>query len=419
MSLAMKIIFNSFLMLPCALLLTTTGCNSQEDASPQGIAAATAPTRKIETRGAFKEGTDYWTFERVRVLDKVAFDKPAEAFSVLIPKGWKSEGNIMWTAPGNTCAGTNQYFKATSPDGKFSFELLPAYLWSWTSNGSLRQMQSGLPTSKYCTYGEPMDAEHYLRNVFASRDLGNPKIVKVTPNPGVVQLMQEANEKAKMEMMRYGAADVHIYPSAVNANLRWSDNTEGIAVCGVTISETIIPNAYNGTYDKQAVTQASNRIVFKFPAGRKDQAERMLSVIMGSFRTNPYWKNVVDEFWKNVREQKQIEHIGKIRMMDEQTRAIGEAAIRQGNARLKAMDAQMRNWERTQRSQDRMHTNFIKMIREVENYRDETGKIELAAGYDHAWSRSDGSSFIMTNDPNFDPSSVFLDPRWKEMKKVH
>lgn len=25
---------------------------------------------------------------------------------------------------------------------------------------------------------------------------------------------------------------------------------------------------------------------------------------------------------------------------------------------------------------------------------------------------------IMSNDPNFDPSAVFLDPRWKEMKKV-
>lgn len=414
----MKIIINSFLLLPCALLLTITGCNSQENAPVQRISSATAPTKQIRA-GSFKEGTDYWIFERVRILDKVAFDRPAEAFSLLLPKGWQHEGEIMWTAPGNSCAGTNQYFKATSPDGSMSFEILPAYIWSWTSNASLRQMQASLPTSKYCTYGEPMDAEHYLRNVFASRELGNPQIVNVTPNPGVVRLMQAGNEKAKMEMMRYGAADVQFYQSAVNANLRWSGNTEGIAVCGVTISETVIPNQYNGTYDKQAVTQASNRIVFKFPAGQKEQAERMLSVIMGSFRTNPYWKEVVNQFWKNVREQKQIEHIGKIRMMDEQTRAMGEAAIRQGNERLRTMDGEMRNWERTQQSQDRMHTNFIKMIRGVENYRDETGKIELASGYDHAWSRSDGSSFIMTNDPNFDPSSVFLDQRWKEMKKVH
>jgi hypothetical protein len=54
----------------------------------------------------------------------------------------------------------------------------------------------------------------------------------------------------------------------------------------------------------------------------------------------------------------------------------------------------------------------------VENYRDETGKIEMSSGYSHAWSRSDGSSFIMSNNPNFDPSLVFQDQQWKEMKKV-
>jgi hypothetical protein len=61
---------------------------------------------------------------------------------------------------------------------------------------------------------------------------------------------------------------------------------------------------------------------------------------------------------------------------------------------------------------------FIKTIREVENYSDATGKVELVSGYNHAWSKSDGSSFIMSDNPNFDPSSVFQDQRWKEMKKV-
>ena len=82
------------------------------------------------------------------------------------------------------------------------------------------------------------------------------------------------------------------------------------------------------------------------------------------------------------------------------------------------MDANLRNWEEKQSSDDRMHSNFIKSIREVENYRDETGKIELSAGYNHAWSRGDGSSFLLSNSPNFDPAGVFLDQNWKEMKKV-
>ncbi len=78
----------------------------------------------------------------------------------------------------------------------------------------------------------------------------------------------------------------------------------------------------------------------------------------------------------------------------------------------------MRNWEASQQSQDRMHTNFVKAIREVETYKDVTGTVELSSGYNHAWSRGDGSSFIMTDNPNFNPSSVFQDQQWKEMQKT-
>ena len=141
-----------FLLLPCILLLTTTGCNSQQNAPEKSNAASTGKTNGR----AFREGKDYVVFERIRVLDKAGFDKPAEAFSLLLPKGWSHEGEIMWTAPGNSCAGTNQYFRATSPDGKYSFEIMPAFLWSWSFNAALRQMQQGLPTSKYCTYAQPI-----------------------------------------------------------------------------------------------------------------------------------------------------------------------------------------------------------------------------------------------------------------------
>ncbi|MGV8878129.1 MAG: hypothetical protein ACOH2A_03765 [Sphingobacteriaceae bacterium] len=53
----------------------------------------------------------------------------------------------------------------------------------------------------------------------------------------------------------------------------------------------------------------------------------------------------------------------------------------------------------------------------MENYSDESGKVELSSGYNHAWSRSDGSSFILSDDPNFDPSAVSQDQQWKGMKR--
>ena len=143
-------------------------------------------------------------------------------------------------------------------------------------------------------------------------------------------------------------------------------------------------------------------------------------MIMSSFRSNPAWNDAVNNFWRQARQQSHTVHVGKIAMMDAETKRIGEQAVRNGQDRLKAMDNQMRSWESSQASQDRMHTNFIKTIREVENYQDaSTGnKFEMSSGYNHAWSRGDGTNFVMSNSPNFNPASVFQDQNWKEMRKV-
>lgn len=406
-------------IIPALFTLALVACGNEEISSQQAKVAGKqnerASSLQKKSAGNFKEGVDYTIFERVRVLDKIGFQQPAEAFSLLLPKGWKTEGEIIWTGPGTSCDGTNQRFSASSPDGKFSLNFYPSIMWSWMSNEQLRDFSRG---SAYCTFGQPMDAEHYIKNVFGPRELNNPQIGKITSNPEVVTLLAEKNDENRAELMSYGAADVQYHQTAVTARLTWPGNKKGMALCGVSIAECIIPNTYNGTYDKSIATSAGQRVVFKYDGADEAEAEKMFAVIMGSIRTNPSWKNAVAGFWKTVRQQKQIVHLGRLRMMDEQTRQMGEAAIAKGNQRLKDMDTQMRTWESTQQSQDRIHTNFIKTIREVENYRDETGKIEMVSGYNHAWSRSDGSSFIMTNNPNFDPSSVLQDNRWKEMQKV-
>lgn len=405
------------------LTLSIAACgNEQSNSQPGKIAqkesSSEKPSAPKKAAGNFKEGVDYTTFERVRILDRKGFEQPAEAFSLLLPKGWKSDGEIIWTGPNTTCDGTNARFRASSPDGKYSFEIFPSTVWSWTSNQELLQMQQNSSSgSPFCSVGEPMNAEQYMKNVFGPNDLNNPQVTDVKPNPEVVKIMSEKNDEGRAELMSYGLADLQYYQTAITAKLNWGSK-KGIGMCGVSIMEGIIPNNYNGTYDKSTTTAASQRIVFKYDAADEEQAEKMFAVIMGSYRTNPSWKSEVDNFWKVVRQKKQVIHLGNLRMTDERTRQIGQQAIAAGNRRLADMDTQMRTWESNQQSQDRMHTNFIKTIREVENYRDETGKIEMVSGYDHAWSRSDGSSFIMSNNPNFDPSSVLQDNRWKEMQKV-
>lgn len=411
--------------LGCCLAITGAFSSCGESGNPpeQTNAAPenTAPGQKAVagSQPEYKEGSDYLLFERVRMLDKVGFTQPQEAYSVLLPKGWQHEGEVVWNGPETSCSGTFRWLKAQSGDGQYSIELLPDIVYSWNTNTELMQMNRSIGNaSPYCLIGEPMDAEQYLRQVLAPEELGNPEILKVEPNPLVVEQMQQLNEENKRELMQYGAGEVQFHQTAINAQVRWKDGKEGWVVFGVSTIENVVPNYYNGSYDKIYTTQIAKRVVYKYPSGNKETSDNQFGVIMASFRTNPAWNGAVTQFWKDVRQKKQIIHIGKIRLMDEQTRAIGEAAIRSGEARSKRMDTDMRNWEARQSSQDRMHTNFIKTIREVENYQDASGKVELSSGYDHAWSRGDGSTFVMSNNPNFDPASAFQDQSWKEMKKV-
>lgn len=394
------------------VLFALQGCDEQANNSNDNTGSTGSNPQN-------KEGADYMLFERVRAFDKVGFSQPQEAFSILLPKGWQHSEQVIWNAPGTMCAGTSKTLKASSADNKYSLQMYPDVLFIWGSNQQMMQFnQNNNPSTSTCAYRQPIDAENYLRTIFAKEELGNAEVLSVTANKLVVEQMAVMNAAKTAELQQYGAGNINFYQSAINAVVKWPDGTEGMVVLGVNIMETIIPNIYNGSYDKTYTTEVSKITVFKYPANESEQAKNQFSLIMGSFRSNPAWNDAVSGFWKSVRQRKHVEHIGKIRMMDEQTRRMGEQAIAKGNARLNEMDNQMRNWEATQSSQDRMHTNFIKTIREVENFKDASGTYELSSGYSHAWSRGDGNNFVLTNNPNFDPSSAFKDNSWKEMQKA-
>ncbi|MCC7258628.1 MAG: hypothetical protein IT486_09660, partial [Gammaproteobacteria bacterium] len=71
-------------------------------------------------------------------------------------------------------------------------------------------------------------------------------------------------------------------------------------------------------------------------------------------------------------------------------------------ARINAAEQQMA--AQNAATQDRMHKDTVRTIREVQGYRDPRsgGVVELPQHYDHAWQLRDGS-YVLTDDPDFDP----------------
>lgn len=372
---------------------------------------------KTETQN-FVEGEHYNIFDRVRIMDNQGFTQPVEAYSLLLPKGWQCQGEIIWIMPGQACAGNNAWLRASSADNKYSLEFLPNIILSWSSNPeTLQWNMASQGNSPFCGFNQPVTAEQYLEAAFVPQ-IGNPRILKAEANNTVAAELKAGIDMRNAELMQYGAAGVQNFASAVNAEAKWSDGTEGFLLLASIISEVIIPDLYTGAYSKSYTTFLTKKTVFKYPPGEKAKAAALFAVIMSSIRSNAAYNDAVNSFWRQVRQDKNRLHWEKIRLMDEQTRQMGERAIAQGQQRLKDMDNQMRSWEAKQASQDKAHTDFIKMIREVEHFRDETGTYEMESGYKYAWSRSDGSSFILSDDPNFDAASVFNDQAWERMKKV-
>lgn len=401
-----------------ALLLTSCSDTSTNQVSAQGPAAAGK---------TFVEGKDYVVMERVRFMDNQGFEQPAEAFSVLLPKGWRHEGGITWKDM-NACRGemVTAQWSASSPDGQIRFTSLPLHTWGSASDPMMQQSMMYGAQNGGCEYGGPMPAEEYLRQVFGPRSLQGATITEVKENAAARQEMDRQSQRT-IDALRQMGGNPEVQNSAITARLKWSDGTEGVAFCSVTNVVNTTQDMYSGMM-QQTTTSVSERNFIRHPAARKDEAERFLTNAQSSYRTNPAWKQAVDNFFVQMRNQQDMMHRQRMAAIDAQTRANtaahnqrmaniqaqGAASTAAHNDRMASMDNQMRSWESQQSSQDRMHTSFVQTIREVQTYQDGSGKVELSSGYDQAWSRGDGT-YILSNSPSFDPSSVFQDQNWQEM----
>ena len=410
----------SFLTL---LLLSACAGQSSEKAQAQSNGAVNASK-------AWKEGTDYTVLERVRFMDNTGFQQPAEAFSVLIPKGWRHEGGIIWKSL-QECRSemVGARVKISSPDGAIVFESLQPHSWGWASDPMMMQNLQMQAAQGGCGIGQDMSAEQYMREALLNNELRGATVTEVKQNHEAEQLIAQQGEKYRASARQYGG-DAELRPSAITARLKWSDGTEGIALITVQNLHTTMVNAYTGGMQQIGMSTANERSWVRFPTSRRAEAEQFLANLKSSMRTNPAWKEAVDNYFVDLGRQQDRIHHQRMAAIDQNTRnmtaahnqrmndiaAQGAANTARHNDRMASMNSQMRSWEQQQASNDRQHTRFVQTIREVETWQGSNGAVELSSGYDQAWSRGDGT-YILSNKPGFDPAAVFQDQNWTEMQR--
>lgn len=418
-------VMNSSLPAAALCLAILTACGD-----PAGNPATAQSNGGTKATQNWKEGTDYTVLERVRFMDNTGFQQPAEAFSALIPKGWKHEGGVVWKSLQECRADlVGARVKITSSDGAIQFESLPSKSWSASTDQMMMQSLQMQAAHGGCDVGGPMSAEEYLRQVLLNNELRGATVVDVKRNTEAEQDLMKRAPEYQANAQRYGG-QAEVRPSAITANLKWSDGTEGIALISVGSVITATPNQFTGAWTQLSMSNASERSWVRFPAARRTEAEQFLTNLKSSIRTNPAWKQAVEGYMAELGRQQDRQHHERMAAIDANTRAMtaahnqrmadiqaqGAANTARHNERMATIDNNMRSWEQQQAAQDRQHTRYVQTIREVETWQGSNDAVELSSGYDQAWSRGDGT-YIMSNKPGFDPAAVFQDQNWTEMKR--
>lgn len=418
------------LLIPIIMAMSCTSGGPGNDGQSD-VAAAPAQTTSAAP-AAWVEGTDYTVLQRARFMDDVGFERPAEAFSVLLPRDWTHEGGVVWKGL-QDCRGemVSSRWHAASPDGAIRFQTLPIHAWGWASDPMMLQHMQMLQQQGGCEVGSVVDAEQYMREVFVPRELQGATIVDVRENEAATRELRDQAARNMPTLMQYsGGGRVDVSANAVTARLTWDDGTEGIALVSVFNVVTDMPNPFTGSSQRLTNSNASERSYIRFPAGRRAEAETVLANLKASYRTNPQWKAAIDGYFVRMRQQQDALHHQRMQALADQTAANarghaqrmadiqrqGDASTARFQQRMADMDTSMRSWEAQQDGQDRMHTAFVQSIREVETWQGGDGAVELSSGYDQAWSRGDGT-YILSNSPSFDPRAALQDQQWQELQR--
>jgi hypothetical protein len=393
-------------------LATACGTGSSDDARPgagRGPGSDGRPDgAPARDRSGFVEGKDYVVLERVRILDEMGFDRPVEAMSVLVPRGWRTESGVRWRGV-NECRGEmiTWQMTATSPDGAIRFTVLPVRSFGSSQNPMTQQVLVAASRQGGCGVSAPFDARRYLDDL-ARNELGASAVSDVRVDEAHQALIDRMSEQGNAVARQYGTASRQS-GSAVYGTLEWPDGSKGLANVGVSVSES--PGTdYYGNASGFTTTTVFHQVYVRYPPERESEALRVFGTITTSHRMNPVWQRAKDRFLTQLGN---AEHAGRM----ERIRLMGEQAAAYARSASEASDARMRDWERSQASSDASQHRFIQTIREVETWSDPNGgPVELGAGYDYGWSRPDGS-IILTNNSLFDPAAE-LQQSWSRMSKV-
>lgn len=317
--------------------------------------------------------------ERAAIFDPTGFEAPMVATTLFLPRGWQTQGGVLWANEHMCTNGYNFSWTATSPDGSSTINVLPQARWE-TNNVNGQASTPGCGSAPYT------NARQYLESLVqrwrpgarsldyrVREDLQREyaQLNRSTPMPlGEARSWVEAGEILFAFTER--GADMRGSIAAVVA----FSGTRMNAGAGLPVMEYFTGFAFPA----YGVTAPNGRLNLQF-----------FEAIRRTMKPNPQWE---------ARLSGHNTAIARVAQEENRKRA---QIISQSNADIARIREE--TWNMQQESADRRVREFGELMRGVETYDDTNapgGQVQLSNLYDNAWRLNDGS-YVLSNDVNFEP----------------
>jgi len=364
--------------------VTMAGCKAGQESTGE----------KSHTAAETRTKANVQTFVTYKYIDKMT---GMEAFRLLIPKGWRTDGKITWSA--NPALPAQARFRFFNPNGSEEFNLFPTQSYFWTNN----QMFLSTNPPGSLRFGtlvmRPIDLHTAFTQVIIPRFMAGVSGLRIIQEKEVTELtkiargqpIQGVRSLAKGGKIRiqYQDKDKLMEEEIYAAVSQFITNLPG----SVFTSDYFI-NYWYIDY------------VFSFKAekNRLNSQSKVFQTMVYSLRVNPRWFAKVDSVKVMLAQQviRGIRAVGRI----------GEMVARAGS---EMREDQMRAWEQRQQAQDRIARNFSDYIRGVDRFHDPFAdkEVELPSGYGRAFANNLGE-YIVTDSPSYNPN-IGSNLHWEEL----
>jgi hypothetical protein len=349
----------------------------------------------------------------VKVMDSQGWGEPVEAFRMLIPSDWKSEGGVRWV-PNVGCPSNilQLQFRATAPDGVTGIEFLPAYNWVAADEPMTQQiLQQQAQNGQGCQPGPAVGAADFLRGMVVPQIRRGAQILSAERLEGATRTLQQSFQAMNQQFAANNlpvsrTGDAGRVRIAYNAGQR--EVEEWISANVVATISMMMSTAGAMQGDLNAKTRTyqftgQDVLVSRAPRGQLEANGELFALMFGSVQVNPQYLAAVTQFFANIAR------------INQQAVADRQRIWRDAQTHIEKSRAETYAYQ--QQVQDRTNEQFGQTIRGVESYVDPRSneRLELSANFNQAWRHPNGD-VLLSNSPNFDPRVVLQDD-WRELKK--